>query len=237
MSIIIDLILIAIVALTAFISYKYGFMRTLIEMLGFIAIMVIVNSVSIPISEGIYDSFIDQRIVDASKKISVDTENSGEEFWGSLPEFIKNENGIFGIQKEKIVNTFDEYVKSGITKTASKTSKELIKPIVVKPISLIVSLLLFFVLNPIVHFAAKLINGMVKKSFVRGLNSKLGFIVGLPKGILLTVSFAVVLLILVKLYPSGIWVFNKEAVDKSYIVGIISKYLPKKGMLEFLLKP
>lgn len=237
MSIIIDLILLAIIALTSFISYRYGFIRTLLEVVGFIAIMIVINAISLPIAGSIYDKYIDEKIVDATKNITIDTKDSGNEFWNSLPEFIRKNSGILGLQKETIVDTFDNYVKSGIVGTASKTSQEIIKPIVVKPISLIVSLLLFFVCNPIIHFIARLINGVVSKSFVGGINAKLGLIIGLPKGIIFAVAFVIFLLILVSLYPSGIWIFNKEAVDKSYIVGIISKYLPKKGMLEFLLKP
>ena len=237
MSIVIDLILVAIIALTAFVSYRYGFVRTLVEVIGFVIIMIVINAVSLPIAGGIYDKYVDEKIVEATKDITIDTEDSGEEFWNSLPEFIRNNSGILGLKRETIIETFDNYVKNGITETASKTSQELIKPIVVKPISLIVSLLLFFVCNPIIHFIARLINGVVAKSFVGGLNAKLGLVIGLPKGIIFAVAFVIFLLMLVSLYPSGVWIFNKEAVDKSYIVGIISKYLPKKGILEFLLKP
>ena len=237
MGILIDLIIIGIIVLTAFVSYRYGFVRTLIEIVGFIAIMIFINAVSMPIAGGVYDKFIDKKIVEATQNVSLDTDNSGEKFWDSLPEFLKKENGVFSVQKEKIVGKFDEYIKNGIAGTASKTSKEVIKPIVVKPISLFVSLLLFLLLNPLLHFVAKLINGVIKKTFIRGINAKLGFIIGLPKGIIFAVAFVFFLLILVSIYPGGIWIFNKEAVDKSYIVGIISKYLPKTGMLKVLLKP
>ncbi|MBQ9355430.1 MAG: CvpA family protein [Clostridia bacterium] len=236
MNIIIDLIIVAIVIVTALISAKYGFIRTAIEIVGFIAIIFIINSSSLAIAGGIYDNLIDKKIVSATENVAVNTENSSEEFWNSLPEFIKKEDGIFGVKKETIINGFNNHLASGIKQTTSSISKDLIRPTVIKPLSLLVSLIMFLVLNPIVHFVAKAINGVVKKSFVKGINSKLGFIIGLPKGLIYALIFVVMLLILVNLYPNGIWLINKNNVDNSYIVGIISKYLPKNGIFEFILK-
>ena len=56
MNIIIDLIIVAIVIVTALISAKYGFIRTAIEIVGFIAIIFIINSSSLAIAGGIYET-------------------------------------------------------------------------------------------------------------------------------------------------------------------------------------
>ena len=64
MGIILDLIILAIIVIFAFLSAKKGFVRTLIELVGFFLAIFIASSISPAISNGVYDKFIEPAIVD-----------------------------------------------------------------------------------------------------------------------------------------------------------------------------
>ncbi len=234
MSIVIDLIILAIILICAIISAKYGFTRTVIELVGFIAILIFVNSVSTPIAEKIYDLKIEPSIISAVQKDSNDgTENITDNVWDAIPKLIRSNSSV-SKYKDKFIDTIDKNVSNGIQTAAVKASDKIVKPTAIKIISLIVSILLFTVLNILVKFIAKLLDKIVKHSFAKGLNRRLGFIIGIPKGIIISLVFCLILIFVVDTTKNGIWIFNEKSVNNSYVIILVRDFLPKTGIFSFL---
>ncbi|MCQ2455272.1 MAG: hypothetical protein MJ090_03955 [Clostridia bacterium] len=236
MSIFVDLLLLVIIILTAYISSKYGFMRTLIEVVGFILIAIIINSASMPISETIYDKFVAKSITDACNNVDFTSENSAQKVFNSMPPFLAKSSSIFGFDESNIKTKINDNISDKLEETKTKISKNVIRPILIKPLSLVVSLVMFLLLNPIVHFLAKLINGLLRGKIVGGLNAKLGFAIGIPKGIIYAVVLLLLLIFIVNIYPKGFWIFNKDVVYNSFTVKMFSNFLPDKSILLKALK-
>lgn len=234
MNFVIDLIVLAIIIITAFLSSKYGFVRTLIEIVGFVLIIFIVNASSTAIAEKIYDTTIESKITEATKEISQDSADSSQIFYDKLPKFIKDSDGIFGFDAEKIKDDFGENINDGVKTAAQKVSTDVIKPVVLKPLGLLVSIVMFFVLSAVVKILAKLINELVHHSFAKGLNQKLGVIIGIPKGIFIAVLFIAFIIAITNFYNPGIWFFTKQNVDASITAKIVGKLLPNFNIFSFI---
>ena len=90
MGIILDVAVICIIAFYVFTSARRGFIRTLIETVGFVLIILLANSICTPLANSTYDKFLEPAVVKAVEKIDVDnvtefaedkslqTENSSE---------------------------------------------------------------------------------------------------------------------------------------------------------------
>lgn len=226
MNLIIDLIFLAIIIITAYISSKYGFMRTLIELVGFIFIIIIADKVSMPIANYVYKSTVETKIVDYADDVKNNSTASADEFIDKLPDII-TDNGLLGISKDNIKEKYNSYVSAGTREAVLKVNDNLIKPMMVKVLSLFVSLLVFVILNFIVVFLAKFLNGIVKHSFAKGLNEKLGFIFGIPKGVLIAFVVAVAIIALTSIRQKGIWIFSYDIINKSYAISFVKKFMPK----------
>ena len=68
MSFILDLIVIAIIIVFALISAKKGFVRTIIEIVGFVLVILFANNVSPVLSNVTYDKLIEPAIIESIEK-------------------------------------------------------------------------------------------------------------------------------------------------------------------------
>lgn len=74
MGIIIDIILLAIIALSAYLAWRKGFARVLIEAVGYIVALVLAFTLSGVIAPAIYDNFISPNIASQAENIFADLE-------------------------------------------------------------------------------------------------------------------------------------------------------------------
>ncbi len=234
MKYIIDLIVLAIIIITALFSSKKGFARTFIEIVGFVLVIFIVNSISVPISNFIYDKTVSKKITSATENISVEKNYSADKFFDSLPEIVTKKGSIFEINKDEFEDYFNKNINEGMKAASTQVSDKVVKPVFVKVLSLIVSTVLFIILNFAVHFIAKFVNSIFKRGLLSGINRRLGFIIGLPKGIIFALFFLFAILLIINLTQNGFWIFTQNNVYESYSVKFLNKILPDKGIFSYL---
>ena len=234
MSIVIDLLFLAIVVLTAFISAKYGFIRTLAELIGFVLIVIIINSVSLPISEAIYKSKIEKDVLNYTGSDDKSVVLPAEDFIDSLPDYLKKDNGIFAIDKKEVSDYYNKHISAGQKTIALKINNDIIKPATVKVISLLVSSVLFMILNIVVHILAKILNDVVSHSFAKGINEKLGFVIGIFKGFVICIVLCLIILLYTANTNKGIWIFSNEAINNSFLVRFTRTILPDYGVFSYI---
>lgn len=232
MSIILDLIVLAIIISTVLISAKRGFVRVLIELIGFIAAVFITFTISTPLSNITYDKIIEPPII-SSVTSSVNSvagdkaEAAIENTWKSLPTFVKNNIEKIGITKEKIDNSITNNIGNGTESAVRSASQDVIKPVVTKTLQLIYMVLIIVILMFVVKLLAKFINKLFSFSVIGTANRVLGGIVGLPKGIIIAMVFCLCISLIVSFTKDGFLIFTKEAMEKSWIFSNLSVILLK----------
>lgn len=225
--IILDLIIIAIVALCVFLSARHGFVRTLIEVIGFIASISIAFTISSPLASVTYDKIIEPSIVSKVDEASADGGNNiSQKLWDSFPDLLKNHASDFGLTKEE----FDEKVSSSISQSTSesaqKISKTVTKPLIVKLLSAFYSTVITIILITLSKYLAKLINKLFKVSIIGKINAILGGAVGAAKGLVFAFIFCSIVSIIVLLGKDGFWIFTDKNIAASNIFKIIYGFSP-----------
>lgn len=228
MSIILDAIIVLIILLFVFLSAKKGFVRTLIEVVGFIAAIAIALSISTPIANFCYDSAI-QPIVTKTVESAVNEGGSNvnqavDTVWNKLPTFL-TESNFFNISKESITSSINDETASDTAQLIDSINS-LVKPAISKLISVILSVILVVILLFLVKLLAKVINKLFSFSLVGDINKTLGGILGLVKGAAVSVIFCMIISLILSFTKDGFLIFTYDAINSSYLFKFIMGISP-----------
>ncbi|MBR4910666.1 MAG: CvpA family protein [Clostridia bacterium] len=217
MSILLDLIIIAIIVLWVILSAKHGFVRTLIEVVGFIAAFVIAFTVSPPLADMTYEGFIKSTIVSSvDKNLNIENADAADKLWDSLPDVAKNYAGGLGISRDTL-KTEVESASGSTEQVIEQISDKTVKPAVSKVLSIIYSTVIAIVLLIVFKLLAKLINKVVNISVAGGLNAVLGGLLGILKGAAFALIVCMVISVIVLFTNNGPGIFTKENIDSTYL--------------------
>ena len=224
---ILDLIIAAIVILCVFFSARRGFVRTLLELVGFIAAIVIAFTVSSPLADMTYDNIIGPSIVSTVEQTADGmSDNVSGKVWAALPGIIKRNSEKFGIEKE----TFDDKVKSFVSweagDRAEMISQNVTKPVIVKLVGAIYSLIIAILLIFVSKFLARVINKLFTFSIVGKLNTVLGGCIGVLKGAAVALVFCMVISILILISKDGLGIFTAENIESSHLFKLLYGFSP-----------
>lgn len=214
MSIVIDLILISIILFFAITSAKRGFVKVLVETVGFIAAIILAFTISTPLAEVTYDKIIEPPIVKAA--VNAAGESAEHEAWNALPDFLMN-NDLFGTATNTFTEKISENISQGTEVAVKTASQGVVRPIATKMLGLLYSLILVLVLSIAVKFLAKLLNRVFSFSVVGSLNRALGGIVGAVKGIIIAVIFCMVISLIISFTGKPFLIFTENDINNTYI--------------------
>lgn len=220
MSLILDAIIILIILLFVFLSAKKGFVRTLIEVIGFVAALVIAFTFSTPISNVIYDKAIHPSVVKTVQNVAGDgvtnATSAVDAVWNKMPSFI-TESSFFDLSKETITTSVQNQVSNDTTQLAQNISEAFVKPATTKLLSVLISVIFVVVLLFVVKILAKYINKLFTFSFVGSINKTLGGVLGLIKGAAIAVIFCLIISLILSFTKNGFLIFTYDAINSSYI--------------------
>ena len=223
MSLTVDLIILAIIAVTVLLSAKRGFVCIFVETAGFLAALWVALTFNTPMAEVTYDNMIEPKVISA---ITQETENTAEQtagsMWEALPALVKTGMTTLGINEESFDQNILENLGQGDESAAKNASQNLVRPAVVKLLALIYALMLLAVLSFVVKIVARLINRLISFKLAAKINRFLGGIIGIPKGIVLAVLVCLILSLLVSFRPAGIWIFTPETLKSSWFFSHLS---------------
>ncbi len=234
MWLVLDLILIAIIAIFVIISAKRGFVRTAVEFVGYFLAIYIAFSVSGVLANSIYSKTIEPKIVEnVAEKVTISStegvNSAVDEIWSSLPEFVQNTAENFDITSNTLKTTIEENINSdSAEQLAQKATESVVKPIVVPLIKTILSVILFILLMIIVKFLAKFLNKLFSLPLIGGLNKSLGGVIGLLKGLIFSFIFVVAILFIMSFTENGFLIFTNENIDKTYLFKFLAEFSPFK---------
>lgn len=225
MNLVLDLIILGIIALAVVISAKKGFVKVLIETLGFVAAVILAFTISAPLADLAYDKIIEPPIVSAVADSAGD--KAEEEAVNALPDFIANNDSDF---LSKTIDDFtrkiSQNVSDGTESAVRKASQEVIKPVATDILGLLFSVILIFVLSILIKFLAKFLNKIFSFSIVGKLNKLLGGIAGSVKGVIYAIIFCTVISLILSFTGKPFFIFSQENINNSYLFKLLTELIP-----------
>lgn len=216
-SVLIDVILLAVVALFVFASAKRGFVRVVVEAVGIVAAVIFTLTVCTPLSVATYDKIIEPPIISATNEQVHDTvEETVKNVIESLPDFLQGYIESSGIADQIVAENNGE-ISNSTTDYITEISQNSIKPVVVRILSTIYSIIIFTVAVVIVKILAGILNKTFSFSIVGNLNKTLGGLCGLIKGVAFVLVLCYVIKFLLPITDNGIWIFNAQNIEQTYI--------------------
>lgn len=229
MSYILDGIIVLIIAITVFLSAKKGFVRTLIEVVGLIAAIIVAFTFSTPVADSVYDKFVEPKIISTVEESFNNTANTATDtvdaVWTKLPKFMTNSN-FLNISKENVYEQIKTDTSATATNMADTVSNSFVKPVVTKFVSLLFSVISVVVLIFVTKFLAKYINKLFNFSIVGKINKTLGGIIGLFKGVAVAIIFCLVISLIMSFTKNGFLIFTNDTVNSSYLFKFFTELFP-----------
>ncbi len=216
MNIIIDIVICALILIFAIISYKKGFISTLIEFIGFFFSSFISIWVGKILASWIFTTFIRNVTIESfTEKIA----SSGGDT-KILPEFIYNAANSLNIQ---IPSIFDF---PSATETATAFCDDVMAPVIILIIQVILILILIPIFSIVFKLLSKLFKNFNKLPILGKLNEILGFVLGIAKGVVVVLIACWIIGVIVKLNGGQFLFFNDELLEKTAIFSFIQKINP-----------
>ena len=216
MDYVIDLIIAAIILIVIVLSAKRGFVRIVIETVGFVLALLISFTIHTPLANLTYDKMIMPAIEEAVADTKDGTqEEMTDRVWEKLPSFVKDNSFSPGVSKEAVGKAVEKSFSAG-EKTAADLSETLIRPTAVQVLSLLYAMALMFVLMLIVRLLAAVVNRAVSFRLVGRINTVLGGLIGIVRGAVAAILFCLILSLLLSFNKDGIWIFTPEALEHSF---------------------
>lgn len=223
---ILDVILLVLASIWSVIGAKRGFVRTLIELAGYVIILVLAVNIAQPISQGIYNKMIKPSIEKAveeaipSPLTELDissTDKSVAQVIENLPDSVKAFLDANGVDTEEIKQSLVEEESVGV-KTISDKISESVSP----PITALIRIVLISIIFIIGMFAIRLLAGFCnavasKLPLVSSMNTSLGAVAGFVKGAAIAVLLANIFAILVSISADGVFGINEAQIESTLL--------------------
>jgi len=172
---VLDIIILAIVFIIVLLSARKGFVRTAIEVVGFVAAIVLAFTISQPLADITYEKIVEEPMISAAED---NAENLTEKVWDALPGFVADNAETFGISKADVDDTIGSNAQKGSEAAVKQVSATVVKPAATRLLSGIYCSILFIVLMIVVKLLAKVVNKLFSFSFIGTINKALGGVVG-----------------------------------------------------------
>lgn len=232
---ILDAIILVIVAVTAIVGYRRGFIRTVIQLVGCIVAFALALSLSSSVATMVYDGFIrdglherietiwNETVVDSATQTL--TEQT-EAVLDSLPSFVQSL-----VDSETITQGILDSVGNNQvgTAVADYLVDELIRSIMVAVIRFIAFLLLFVIFMLMIRLLENLLKPLVKMPLIRQVDGFLGAAVGLIKGGMFALVAVTVMQLIAASATTGL--FTQQNLDNSLLAGWIVQINPLSVVL------
>lgn len=194
---IIDIILVALIVLIAFIGSKRGIILTVFDLLSGIASFLIAKLLSPFASEFVYDNFLKKTTLAFLTEKYNGVENSLAEAVGSITSvFDFLPEGIMAFVKSADMfdaSSVSHNIMSSIT-TVEQLEEQIVAPVMMVVLNLICFAVISFVSVIILRIVGRFISGIVSKfKFTEKINSLLGGVFGIVKGVVYVFIIAVII--------------------------------------------
>lgn len=206
MNIILDIIVVAIIAFCAFLAAKKGFVRSLIELIGYILALVIAVNLGGWFANYFYDNSISPTVLET---LAAALSSGVSDISENLPDFFVSLAGLANVDFAVIGNeTVD---------VAALRIVDAIRPVAVSIIKCLAVFIISVVLIIVFKFLAKIINSLFKGAVLGGVNGLLGAVIGAAKGLVFSILACVLLSFLINTSGGDFFGITVDTVESTTI--------------------
>ncbi|MEM1486276.1 CvpA family protein [Oscillospiraceae bacterium PP1C4] len=216
-----DVVACGIVIYCASAAAKKGFLRTVIQMIAYVAIVLAASYLSRAAAPVVYDRVVEPMLL---QKIQ------GDE---ALPDQSKSNASLVSVVPRGMLSMVDSALDSldsmrdllsenvNPEKIASDLMGDIadatVRPMMISAISMIGFVLLFAAFSLIANVLLSTLGVINYLPVIGTINALLGCAVGILQGLLIVWVLAILLQGVLHLSPDGWWIFNQNVIDRSYL--------------------
>ncbi len=229
MSIILDLAVVAVVVICIILAAKKGFVRTLIDLIGFVAAIAVAFTLSSPISSFLYEKTIEPPVSKAvysavDKSLGETTESAKEainKLFDSLPAGVSKLADKTGYSADALAEKMQSATDS--EEISNQICANVIEPAISTIVKYIVAILLFVITLILMKFVSKFINSLFKGALLGTANLVLGGALGACKGIIFVAIGCMAISLIAGLISNN---SLSDAIDNTRIFKTILNLIP-----------
>ena len=222
MSILLDLIIVALIALGVILGIKRGFVRTVIEVAGCLLILFIAMTAAEPVSQSIYEGSVRPAIENAvisgvSDDDTDDADDTVDKTFQALPGVATNLLKTFGVTPDSVKKDLSNSAKETVPTIAAKVA-DLAQPPLTGLIRVLFVVILFIIGMIVVRLLARTANKLADHIPVVGtLNKMLGGVAGVFWGLAIAFVAANLLFLLLSVTTNGILGVTAKDAEQSFL--------------------
>lgn len=228
MSLVLNIILVAIMALTVFLGYRRGFVRTMIQLVGWVAALIVALTLSTPAATFAFDNFfakgLETQLTETFNGIAGEPSAMLEQMVEKLPAPIASalENNPHVLET---LENLDESTANTAQSLASSVVDTVIRPLAVSLLQFLIFLVLFLLLLVVVRLLEKLVKPICKLPLIRQADGILGAVLGALKGAVFVLLLTALLQWLVTMGVFSNWV-STDTLEDAAIVNWVLQFNP-----------
>ncbi len=228
-SLIIDIVALILAILIVAKSASKGFISSIISFLGGLASIIISSFISKPISEYIYHSFLENRIVfSITESIGTASTNNASEFFETLEQSFQSFPtpiiSFLQSNSQSVLNIVTNNLGQSAERIAQDLCANIIEPLILALISTLSFIILFVTLSLVFKTLSKVFVGIKKIPIIGKLNSILGAIFGILYSFIVLYFIYVILYFILMAFNPSLQYITQETLDSSYIFRWLSSF-------------
>lgn len=209
MGIWLDIIFVLIVLLCVVLAAKKGFVKSFVEVIGYVLAVVIAFSFSGTVADFVYDSFVEAPFNTAIENAVNENADTAIE---ALPDYLVNLLDKANVDLNALLTA-----ENSSGKNIAEQVSGAIEPIALSVFKTIVTIIIFAVVLLIARLLSGMLNSLFKGVILGTLNKTLGGALGLIKGLALAVIFCLASNFIASISSEGFLIFTKDAIDGTFI--------------------
>lgn len=220
-ALILDVILIAVIVLTAFHYKKKGFVAGLLDLVGNLLALLVAWIASDRISPTVFENFFKQGLIE---KI---TQTVQEQGISGLTMLVENFSSILpGGMADEVTRSLQEILGSGAPDLAVRIVDTILTPLIVPMITVVLFFIAFAVCKLVISMLVAVLTNINKIPVIGSVNELLGILVGVAGGVLNVVLLLCLIWAVVAITNNNLPVLNHDMLSGSMMYSLFSKYNP-----------
>lgn len=220
-ALILDVILIAVIVLTAFHYKKKGFVAGLLDLVGNLLALLVAWIASDRISPTVFENFFKQGLIE---KITQTVQEQGT---SGLTMLVENFSSILpGGMADEVTRSLQEILGSGAPDLAVRIVDTILTPLIVPMITVVLFFIAFAVCKLVISMLVAVLTNINKIPVIGSVNELLGILVGVAGGVLNVVLLLCLIWAVVAITNNNLPMLNHDMLSGSMMYSLFSKYNP-----------
>lgn len=220
-ALILDVILIAMIVLTAFHYKKKGFVAGLLDLVGNLLALLVAWIASDRISPTVFENFFKQGLIE---KITQTVQEQGT---SGLTMLVENFSSILpGGMADEVTRSLQDILGSGAPDLAVRIVDTILTPLIVPMITVVLFFIAFAVCKLVISMLVAVLTNINKIPVIGSVNELLGILVGVAGGVLNVVLLLCLIWAVVAITNNNLPVLNHDMLSGSMMYSLFSKYNP-----------